>query len=150
MALKKKPKTTREKLNKLVDKRTHLRNKKQTLEDRKKEGKKTFLGKLKKKRITKKLQKIKTKINDPNTPVGRMALDDLKKSKTKKKKLDSVQQSPSPYTRMKNKLKTMVKDYETKKKNTKNTKKKTVTKKRQQRDLSKPLSETPWLKIRRW
>lgn len=148
MALKKKPKTTREKLNKLVNKRTHLKNKKQTLEDRKKEGKKTFLGKLKKKRITKKLQKIKTKINDPNTPVGRMALDDLKKSKTKKKKLDSVE-SPSPYTRMKNKLKTMVKDYKTKKKNTKNTKKKTV-KKTKQRDLSKPLSETPWLKIRKF
>lgn len=148
MALKKKPKTTREKLNKLVDKRTKLRNKKKTLEDRKKEGKKTFLGKLKKKRVTKKLQKIKKKINDPNTPVGRMALDDLKNSKTKKNKLKNTT-SPSPYARMKNKLKTMVKDYKSTKKNTKNTKNKTV-KKTKQRDLSKPLSETPFLKIRRF
>tara|TARA_R110000744_G_scaffold323737_1_gene429626 strand:+ start:55 stop:372 length:318 start_codon:yes stop_codon:yes gene_type:complete len=67
-------KTSREKLNKLVAKREKLKA-------RKAAGKKTILGKVRAKRIQKKINK------------NSAAQSDLAKSKVKKKKLDSVRES---------------------------------------------------------
>ena len=74
-----KPKTEREKLNKLVKKRTKLKTKKEKLANRGKEGKKTLLGNRKRKVNTKRILKNQAKINR-----NLAAIEDLKKSKITK------------------------------------------------------------------
>ena len=132
MALKKK-KTDREKLNKLVKKRTKTEQRLEKLKSKKRAP----LKKLRTKIQEKKKKRIQKKINrNPEAIADR-------KNALKKKKLTQPE-GPSPYTRLKNKLKTMVKDIKTKK----NTKKHKMI--RRERDLSKPLSETPFLKMKKF
>ena len=131
MALKKK-KTDREKLNKLVKKRTKTE---QTLE-KLKSKKRAPLKKIRTKIQEKKKKRIQKKINrNPEAIADR-------KNALKKKKL-TQQEGPLPYTRIKNIIKKTVK-------NIKNTTDKNKKKNKRERDLSKPLSETPFLRIRKF
>lgn len=131
MALKKK-KTDREKLNKLVKKRTKTEQRLEKLKSKKRAPLKKIRTKIqekKKKRIQKKINRNPEAIAD-------------RKNALKKKKL-TQQEGPLPYTRIKNIIKKTVK-------NIKNTTDKNKKKNKRERDLSKPLSETPFLRIRKF
>ena len=131
MALKKK-KTDREKLNKLVKKRTKTDQRLEKLKSKKRAPLKKIRTKIqekKKKRIQKKINRNPEAIAD-------------RKNALKKKKL-TQQEGPLPYTRIKNIIKKTVK-------NIKNTTDKNKKKNKRERDLSKPLSETPFLRIRKF
>ena len=131
MALKKK-KTDREKLNKLVKKRTKTEQRLEKLKSKKRAPLKKIRTKIqekKKKRIQKKINRNPEAIAD-------------RKNALKKKKLPQ-QEGPLPNTTIKNIIKKTVK-------NIKNTTDKNKKKNKRERDLSKPLSETPFLRIRKF
>ena len=96
-------------INELIEKRSDLKEKKEKLDKRKKEGKKTFLGDWRRKRLEKKRKKVQEKIN-----VNPTAQEWRKKRKSKKK--DEKKEDKNIIKQMGDLVKKSIDDLKTKKK----------------------------------
>ena len=75
-------------INELIEKRSDLKEKKEKLDKRKKEGKKTFLGNYRRKRKEKQIKKVQEKINV--NPTAQKWKKDAEKKDKKKKTVDNT------------------------------------------------------------